>query len=90
MTVSDSGPSGLRVSWSPVQPEQVQQYRVEYGEIPFGPVRTVTLPSFQSSALLSQLRPDTEYLITVTALHSSGQQRAMSVRGCTREGTSPV
>ncbi|XP_051766510.1 von Willebrand factor A domain-containing protein 1-like [Ctenopharyngodon idella] len=88
--VSDSGPDGLRVSWSPVQPEQVQQYRVEYGEIPIGPVRNVTLPSYQSSALLTQLLPDTEYLITVTALHSSGQQRAMSVRGCTREDLPPL
>ncbi|KAK9967045.1 hypothetical protein ABG768_001465 [Culter alburnus] len=88
--VSDSSPDGLRVSWSPVQPEQVQQYRVEYGEIPIGPVRNVTLPSYQSSALLTQLLPDTEYLITVTALHSSGHQRAMSVRGCTLEVLPPL
>lgn len=86
MTVSDSGPAHLRVSWSPVQPEQVQQYHVEYGEIPRGPVQTLTLPSHQSSALLTGLHSDSEYLITISALHSSGQQRAMSVRACTAEG----
>ncbi|CAM4662854.1 unnamed protein product [Leuciscus chuanchicus] len=74
---------------STVQPEQVQ-YRVEYGEIPSGPVRTVTPPPHQSSALLTQLRPLTEYLITVTALHSSGQQRALSVRACTPEVLPPL
>ncbi|XP_016355073.1 uncharacterized protein LOC107698549 [Sinocyclocheilus anshuiensis] len=81
--VSDSSSDRLHVSWSPVQPEQVQQYRVEYGEIPSGLVWNLTLPSNHSSALLTQLRPDTKYLITITALHSSGQQRAMSIRACT-------
>ncbi|XP_067271243.1 von Willebrand factor A domain-containing protein 1-like [Pseudorasbora parva] len=90
VAVSELVPDGLRVSWSPVQPEQVQQYRVEFGEIPIGPLQTVALPSNQSSALLTKLRPHAEYLITVTALHSSGQQRAMSVRACTPEDTPPV
>ncbi|XP_056614868.1 von Willebrand factor A domain-containing protein 1-like [Triplophysa dalaica] len=83
--VSDLGPDRLRVSWYPVQPEQVQQYRVEYGAIPSGPVRTMTLPSNQSTALLKLLQKHTEYLITVTALHSSGQQRATSIKACTWE-----
>ncbi|KAI2650845.1 von Willebrand factor A domain-containing protein 1 [Labeo rohita] len=90
VTVSDSGPAHLRVSWSPVQPEQVQQYHVEYGEIPRGPVQTLTLPSHQSSALLTGLHSDSEYLITISALHSSGQQRAMSVRACTAEALVPL
>ncbi|XP_073701038.1 von Willebrand factor A domain-containing protein 1-like [Garra rufa] len=86
VTVSDCSAAGLRVSWSPVEPEQVQQYRVEYGQIPSGPLRTLTRPSHQSSALLTGLQSDREYLITVSALHSSGQQRAMSVRVCTSVG----
>ncbi|RXN23298.1 von Willebrand factor A domain-containing 1-like protein [Labeo rohita] len=90
VTVSDSGPAHLRVSWSPVQPEQVQQYHVQYGEIPSGLVQTLTLPSHQSSALLTGLHSDSEYLITISALHSSGQQRAMSVRACTAEALVPL
>ncbi|RXN17184.1 von Willebrand factor A domain-containing 1 [Labeo rohita] len=90
VTVSDYGQAHLRVSWSPVQPEQVQQYHVEYGEIPRGPVQTLTLPSHQSSALLTGLHSDSEYLITISALHSSGQQRAMSVRACTAEALLPL
>lgn len=85
--MSDLGPDRLRVRWDPVQRDQVQQYGVEYGAIPSGPVRTVTLPSYQNSALLKRLQQHTEYLITVTALHSSGQQRAMSIKACTQEGT---
>lgn len=83
--VSDLGPDRLRVRWDPVQRHQVQQYRVEYGSIPSGSIRTLTLPSYQNSALLKRLQQHTEYLITVTALHSSGQQRAMSIKACTQE-----
>lgn len=85
--VSDLGPDRLRVRWNPVQPQQVQQYRVEYGAIPSGLTNTVTLPSNQGTALLKRLQRHTEYLITVTALHSSGQQRAMSIKACTQEST---
>lgn len=87
VTVSDLGPDRLRVRWHPVQPQQVQQYRVEYGAIPSGTLRTVTLPSNQSTALLKRLQRHTEYLITVTALHSSGQQRATSIKACTQQIT---
>ncbi|KAL1251880.1 hypothetical protein QQF64_019676 [Cirrhinus molitorella] len=84
--VLDCSPARLRVSWSPVEPEQVQEYSVEYGQIPSGPLHTLTRPSHQSSALLTGLHSDREYLITASALHSSGQQRAMSVRVCTSVG----
>uniref|UniRef100_A0A4W4HD71 von Willebrand factor A domain-containing protein 1 n=1 Tax=Electrophorus electricus TaxID=8005 RepID=A0A4W4HD71_ELEEL len=86
LSVSESGPDRVRVSWGPVLPAQVHQYRVEYAPIPRGDVQTVTLSGRQNSTLLTQLQPDTQYLITVIAVQSSGQERAMSVRACTQEG----
>ncbi|XP_029948237.1 von Willebrand factor A domain-containing protein 1 isoform X2 [Salarias fasciatus] len=85
VTVSASGPRQVRVSWGPLQPERVQKYVVEYGAIPSGAVGTVTLPNRQASTVLSGLEPDAQYLVTVSALHVDGKERAMSVRACTLE-----
>ena len=85
--MSDSGPHQIRVSWGPLQPARVQKYTVEYGAIPSGRVKTVTLPSQQNSTLLTSLEPGTQYLVTVSALHVNGKERAMSVKACTQKGT---
>ncbi|CAN9511735.1 unnamed protein product [Ophioblennius macclurei] len=85
VSVSEAGPRQIRVSWGPLQAERVQKYIVEYGAIPSGAVRTVTLNSRQTSTLLSSLEPNTQYLVTVSALHADGKERAMSVRACTQE-----
>ncbi|XP_038552719.1 von Willebrand factor A domain-containing protein 1-like [Micropterus salmoides] len=85
VSVSDSGPGQIRVSWGPLQPAQVQRYTVEYGAIPSGRVHTVMLHSQKSSAVLTGLEPGTQYLVTVSALHVNGKERAMSVRACTKE-----
>ncbi|XP_076857686.1 von Willebrand factor A domain-containing protein 1-like [Brachyhypopomus gauderio] len=84
VSVSESGPDQVHVSWGPLL-AQVHQYRVEYGPIPHGDVRTVILTGRENNTLLTQLQPDTHYLITVIAVHASGQERAMSVRACTQE-----
>ncbi|XP_036956396.1 von Willebrand factor A domain-containing protein 1-like isoform X2 [Acanthopagrus latus] len=85
VSVSDSGPRQIRVSWGPLQPHRVQRFSVEYGAIPSGHVRTVTLRNQQNSTLLTGLEPGTQYLVTVSALHVNGKERAMSVRACTQE-----
>uniref|UniRef100_A0A3P8T8Q2 von Willebrand factor A domain-containing protein 1 n=1 Tax=Amphiprion percula TaxID=161767 RepID=A0A3P8T8Q2_AMPPE len=87
ISLSDSGPRQIRVSWGPLQPTRVQRYTVEYGTIPSGRVHTVTLHSQKNSTLLTRLEPNTQYLVTVSALHVDGKERAMSVRACTQEGT---
>ncbi|XP_047439494.1 von Willebrand factor A domain-containing protein 1-like [Mugil cephalus] len=85
VSLSDSGPHQIRVSWGPLQPAQVQRYTVEYGAIPSGHVHTVSLHSQKNSTLLTGLEPGTQYLVTVSALHVDGKERAMSVRACTQE-----
>lgn len=85
VSVSEAGPDRVRVSWGPLQPDGVQRYQVEYGAIPSGPVRTLSLPRHQNSTLLTGLQPDTSYLVTVSTVDSSGKESAMSVRACTLE-----
>lgn len=86
VVVSESGPDWLRVSWSPVQSGRVEWYRVEFGPIPRGDVRSVMLSRSESSVLLTQLQTDTHYLITISAVYSSSQEGAISVKACTQEG----
>uniref|UniRef100_A0A3B3UDW6 von Willebrand factor A domain-containing protein 1 n=1 Tax=Poecilia latipinna TaxID=48699 RepID=A0A3B3UDW6_9TELE len=88
VTLSDPGPRQVRVSWGPLQPDRVQRYTLEYGAIPSGRVHTVDVSNQKSSVFLRNLEPGTRYLITVSALHRDGKERAMSVRACTQEGCS--
>ncbi|XP_034441969.1 von Willebrand factor A domain-containing protein 1-like [Hippoglossus hippoglossus] len=90
VSVSDSSPHQIRVSWGPLQPARVQRYTVEYGAIPSGQVRTVTFHSQKNSTLLTGLDQGTQYLVTVSALHVDGKERAMSVRACTQEAAPPA
>ncbi|XP_034542120.1 von Willebrand factor A domain-containing protein 1-like isoform X2 [Notolabrus celidotus] len=90
VSLSDSGPRQIRVSWGPLQPAQVRRYTVEYGAIPSGPVNTRMFHSQQNSTLLTGLEPGTQYLVTVSALHASGKERAISVKACTQEAALPA
>ncbi|XP_067384002.1 von Willebrand factor A domain-containing protein 1 [Channa argus] len=87
VTVSESGPSSVRVSWGPLQPETITSYYIEYSALPRGKLHAVTVSGAQNSTLLRDLQPDTTYLVTVTARHASGKERAMSVKVCTEEVT---
>lgn len=86
VTVSESGETSVRVSWGPPQPETVTSYYIEYSALPRGKLHTATVGGTQNSTLLRDLQPDTTYLVTVTARHASGKEKAMSVKVCTQEG----
>ncbi|XP_069009417.1 LOW QUALITY PROTEIN: von Willebrand factor A domain-containing protein 1-like [Embiotoca jacksoni] len=90
VSLSDLGPRQIRVSWGPLQRSRVQRYKVEYGVLPGGLVRSVTLPRQMNSTLLTDLEPDTQYLVTVSALHVDGSEAAMSVRVCTQQAAPPA
>ncbi|XP_061656751.1 von Willebrand factor A domain-containing protein 1 isoform X2 [Syngnathoides biaculeatus] len=87
VTVSESGPTSVRVSWGPLQPEIVTSYYIEYSALPTGKLQTATVDKRQNSTLLKNLQTDTTYLVTVSARHSSGKEKAMSVKVCTQEVT---
>lgn len=86
VTVSESGETSVRVSWGPLQPETVKSYYIEYSALPRGRLHTATVAGTQNSTLLRGLQPDTTYLVTITARHTSGKEKAMSVKLCTQEG----
>ncbi|KAL4658535.1 von Willebrand factor A domain-containing protein 1 [Arapaima gigas] len=85
VTVSEVGTRSARLTWGPLQPNLVQQYRVEYSVLPGGVVQVVTANQHQNSTVLTGLQPDMQYLVTVVALHTSGLERAMSIKICTEE-----
>ncbi|KAM7404311.1 hypothetical protein PAMP_011673 [Pampus punctatissimus] len=87
VTVSKSGQTSVWVSWGPLQPETVTSYYIEYSALPRGKLHTVTVDRTQNSTLLKGLQPDTTYLVTVSARHASGKEKAMSVKVCTQEVT---
>nr|XP_057940645.1 von Willebrand factor A domain-containing protein 1 isoform X1 [Doryrhamphus excisus]XP_057940647.1 von Willebrand factor A domain-containing protein 1 isoform X1 [Doryrhamphus excisus] len=87
VTVSESGPTSIRVSWGPLQPDVVTSYSIEYSTLPTGKLQAITVDKWQNSTLLKNLQPDSTYLVTVNARHSSGKERAMSVKVCTKEVT---
>lgn len=86
VTISESGQTSVQVSWGPLQPEKVTSYYIEYAALPRGKLHAVTVGRTQNSTLLRDLQPDTTYLVTVTARHASGKEKAMSVKVCTQEG----
>uniref|UniRef100_A0AAY4EGC9 von Willebrand factor A domain-containing protein 1 n=1 Tax=Denticeps clupeoides TaxID=299321 RepID=A0AAY4EGC9_9TELE len=87
VTVSEARSDSVKVSWGPLQPESVEKYQVEYSALPAGQVQVATVGTQHNSTVIRQLRPDTQYLVTVSARHVSGRERAMSVRVCTQEET---
>uniref|UniRef100_H3CZW7 von Willebrand factor A domain-containing protein 1 n=1 Tax=Tetraodon nigroviridis TaxID=99883 RepID=H3CZW7_TETNG len=86
VTVTESGATSVRLSWGPLQPQTVRDYYIEYSALPRGELRTATVDRTQNSTLLRRLQPGTTYLVTVTARHASGKEKAMSVKVCTEEG----
>ncbi|GAA6223516.1 von Willebrand factor A domain-containing protein 1-like [Lates japonicus] len=87
VTISESGQDSVQVNWGPLQPEKVTSYYIEYAALPRGKLHAVTVGRTQNSTLLRDLQPDTTYLVTVTARHASGKEKAMSVKVCTQEVT---
>ncbi|XP_051517838.1 von Willebrand factor A domain-containing protein 1-like [Myxocyprinus asiaticus] len=85
VTVSESTTNSVRVSWGPLQPNLIQGYQIEYSALHTGQLRVINVSNRQNSTVLTNLYPDTQYLVTVSAKHFSGKERAMSVKACTQE-----
>ncbi|KAK2885230.1 hypothetical protein Q8A67_016067 [Cirrhinus molitorella] len=85
VTISESTTNSVRVSWGPLLPHLIQGYQLEYSALPTGPLRIVSVSNRQDSTVLTDLQPDTQYLLTVSARLSSGRERAMTVKVCTQE-----
>lgn len=85
VVVSDSALYSVKVSWGPLQPDSVQMYHVEYSTLPTGKLHVLTVNNRQNTTVLTNLQPGTQYLVTVSASYSSGKEKAMSIKVCTKE-----
>uniref|UniRef100_A0A6J0SWC4 von Willebrand factor A domain-containing protein 1 n=1 Tax=Pogona vitticeps TaxID=103695 RepID=A0A6J0SWC4_9SAUR len=87
--ISDSKAHSIRVSWSPT-PESVATYQIMYGPLPGNSVKVVEVKGTLNSTILEDLRANTTYLVTVSAIYKSGKEKALSAKACTQEEESKI
>lgn len=85
--MSQETTDSFRVSWQPA-PGDVTRYRLSYrpleGEELQGSEVTTSGP--ETAAVLTGLRPQTTYRVTVTPEYQSGAGEPLEVDGATKEG----
>ncbi|XP_062907649.1 fibronectin-like isoform X1 [Mobula hypostoma] len=75
---SRATPKSLTISWTP-PPVTVKFYRITFKETEGeGPRREMTVSGADSSVTITNLRPDTEYTVTVSAVTGRGDSPASS------------
>ncbi|XP_078085035.1 fibronectin-like [Mustelus asterias] len=73
-----STPTSLTIKWKP-PPLDVKYYRIAFGESGGrSPVKDMTVPGGQSTATIPNLKPGTEYTVTVYAVTGRGDSPATS------------
>ncbi|KAJ7306420.1 hypothetical protein JRQ81_009769 [Phrynocephalus forsythii] len=87
--VSDSLSHSVRVSWAPT-PDSVATYQIMYGPLPGNSVKVVEVKGTLNSTILEDLKANTTYLVTVTAVYKSGKEKALSAKACTQEESSKI
>ncbi|XP_056400250.1 von Willebrand factor A domain-containing protein 1 [Hyla sarda] len=87
--ISDPSAHSFRVSWGP-SPESVAGYLIQYGPIPSNTVRTLQVDSKVNSTILENLKSNTTYLVTVSAILKSGGEKSLSAIACTEHDDTRV
>ncbi|XP_044137848.1 collagen alpha-1(XII) chain-like isoform X2 [Bufo gargarizans] len=87
--ISDPSAHSFRVSWGP-NLDSVAGYEIQYGPIPSNIVRTLQVDSRLNSTVLENLRSNTTYLVTVSAIFKSGGEKALSAIACTEHNETKV
>ncbi|XP_063001134.1 von Willebrand factor A domain-containing protein 1 [Elgaria multicarinata webbii] len=87
--ISESKPHSIRVGWSPT-PDSVATYQVLYGPLPGNSVKQVEVKGSLNSTVLEDLKANTTYLVTVSAIYKSGKEKALSAKACTQEENSKI
>uniref|UniRef100_A0A8C2TEN7 von Willebrand factor A domain-containing protein 1 n=1 Tax=Coturnix japonica TaxID=93934 RepID=A0A8C2TEN7_COTJA len=81
----DSRPHSFQVSWAPT-PDSVTSYQVLYGPLRGNSAQLIEVDGTRNSTIVENLAPNTTYLVTVTAIYSSGKEKSLSAKACTQEG----
>lgn len=87
--ISESGPRSFQVSWAPVL-DSVASYQVLYGPLPGNSVKVLQVDGGHNSTVVEHLKPNTTYLVTVTAIYRSGKEKSLSAKACTQQEGSKV
>uniref|UniRef100_A0A8C6Z4V4 von Willebrand factor A domain-containing protein 1 n=1 Tax=Nothoprocta perdicaria TaxID=30464 RepID=A0A8C6Z4V4_NOTPE len=85
--ISKSKPHSFHVSWAPT-PDSVTGYQILYGPLPGNSVELLEVDGSRNGTVVGNLVPNTTYLVTVTAVYKSGQEKSLSAKACTQEGES--
>eukprot|EP00062_Callorhinchus_milii_P020383 gi/632975970/ref/XP_007904530.1/ PREDICTED: collagen alpha-1(XII) chain isoform X1 [Callorhinchus milii] len=84
LQTSDVTSSSFRVSWTPVGPD-VRSYLLKYRMALGGQLYSIQVPGEEASRVLTDLLPETEYLIQVIAQYENGNSRPLEGKDTTLE-----
>ncbi|CAN2388201.1 behavioral response to pain [Pristimantis euphronides] len=87
--ISDPSAHSLRVSWGPSL-NSVAGYEIQYGPVSSNIVRTLQVDNKVNSTVLDNLKANTTYLVTVSAIFKSGGEKALSAIACTEQNDTKV
>ncbi|XP_035986482.1 collagen alpha-1(XII) chain isoform X6 [Fundulus heteroclitus] len=83
LQVSDPTVSSLRVRWEPAEGD-VRTYRVSYAPAAGGAESTTQVSGLTTNTVLRELKPDTQYRVTVTPVYPDVEGKPMSEDGKTK------
>ncbi|XP_017157584.1 collagen alpha-1(XII) chain [Poecilia reticulata] len=83
LQVTDPTTSSLRVRWEPAEGD-VRQYRVLYAPAAGGAESATQVSGLSTSAVLTDLSPDTQYRVTVVPVYDDVEGNRMSENGKTK------
>uniref|UniRef100_A0A3B5BNI3 Fibronectin n=1 Tax=Stegastes partitus TaxID=144197 RepID=A0A3B5BNI3_9TELE len=78
LEVLDSNPTSITVRWT-APPVTVRYYRITHGESGHSNPKEFTVPGSQSTATINNLKPGTDYTVTVYAVTGRGDSPASSI-----------
>ncbi|XP_075695726.1 von Willebrand factor A domain-containing protein 1 [Rhinoderma darwinii] len=87
--ISDPSEHNFRVSWGPSL-DSVAGYEIQYGPIPSNIVKTLQVDSRVNSTVLENLKSNTTYLVTVSAIFKNGGEKTLSAIACTQDNDTKV
>ncbi|XP_039980832.1 collagen alpha-1(XII) chain isoform X2 [Xiphias gladius] len=81
--VTDPTTNSLRVRWEPAEGD-VRQYQIIYVPTTGGPESTTQVSGMSTNTVLRDLKPDTEYKVTLVPIYADVEGKRMSENGKTK------